>query len=267
MKRIVFATVALLAIAIAAVLVIPRTGRKPDARSILIAAAQAAEEAKSVHIVGRGDAGGRILPGRLDIWVTPRAFYMRYLGTDGTTVSAELVDADAAKWWFYVAPRAVQYVADLRPVVDKVAEGISHMSGELVSGEVLRQAFRDTKESVTTETHGGRKVATLTFTRTTDFPARGAMPDRFVFEVDCQTNRLLTMRRYVKPEGAPEELMEAFDEIEYNVPLPQEIAAVQVPTGTTAVQAVATADGSNKRLVLVMASKGIEIQRRDFPRD
>ena len=281
MKRVVFASVAMLAIAIAAVLVIPRVGHKPDARSILIAAAQAAEQAKSVYIVGHGTADSKdtpsgmgMQPGQFKAWLgmgDQTAMYFRDAMPDGRLVSVASLDPRAGTWSVYDAAKQTQYLADLSPIAAKAAQVVTKAAqlfrDTMLTGAIMemeRNRFPDTKMSSSTGTRNDRKttVVTLTFTARTS-PKR--VTQRIVFEIDADTNRLMTMRQYAQAEGSPEELVGDIEKVEYDVPVPAELGALTAPGGTRTVRAVATIEETAQAMSLVMKADGLYL-RTDVPR-
>jgi len=285
MRHIAFAGIALLAIAIAGGVLIPRAGHKPDARSILIAAVQAAEEAKSVYFVGRGTGSSKatpsrmlMMPGRAEVWVGMRGneagTYMRYVTPDGRLrmAAASSINPNTGEWWFYDYGKQTRYVADVTPIADKagqvVAESAEMLRSKMLTGGIaamLAERVPDLKKSVTYETRDGRKVAvvTITFTARTS-PTR--VTERMVTDVDAETKHLLSMRQYAQAEGAEEELVGAIDRVEYDVPVPADLAAVVAPEGTKTVRGTASIEETEKVLSLVMKADGVEIVRTDVPR-
>jgi len=275
------AGLALLAVAVTAAVFVPRRGAKQDARSILIAAAQAMEEAKSVHFAGHGSgpskdtpSGMKMMSERFEIWAGSSKGYVRVVSPDGKLSGLTVLDADAREWWNYDAKDNAVYVADLTPIADRVGDAVAQVNQMLRSslatptpGEIKTlvgaAGFCDIKESVTSQTREGRKVLVVTVTATISSSPR-KVTGRWVCEVDAETNRLLTMHQYAQAEGSPEELVQVVDLVEYDVPFPAAPTKLGLPEGTKTVQATATIEKSASLLRLVMTADGKRIGQMDI---
>jgi len=272
MRRIAFASLAMLALALAAAVLVPR-GTRSEADSILVGVAHAMAEATSLHAVFRTTeatsdtpTGLRIMPGRGEYWMDGRGMHFRYLAPDGRLRMAGAVDVAAGKFWFYQRADRTRYVADLAPVSGKAAEVIARWSRMILAGRVvdaLGKELRHAQKSVATQTRDGRKVAMVTITF--PYPASPRrVRARTVFEVEAETNHLLRMRQFARVAGAPEQLIATVDNVEYDVPLPAGLAAL--PEGTRTVPATARIARSKHTLSLVIRAGGAEVNRIDVPR-
>jgi hypothetical protein len=276
MRRIVFASIAIVAVLIGGAIVIPGRWKKPDPRSILVGVVEAMENAKSIHVVGRGTrpatdtpSGMRMMPGSMDIWLTTRAAYVRGLAPDGTLEVATALSVDDLKWWAYEGGKRTLHVADLAPIAARATKAVSSLHEMWLSAflarqfkEIVAEKFPDAKQEVAIETRGGRKVAIVTVTFTVKTSPR-RVTERCVFEVDAETKHVLTMRQYARAEGAAEELVGALDKVDYDAPLPDVSSALRVPEGTKTVQATATIEESKSLLSLIMKAGGEEVGRMD----
>ena len=274
MRRIAFAGVALLVVAIGAAVMIPGRGHKADARSILIAAAQAMEEAETVHLAGRGAAatedtpsGLRMTPQRFDGWLSSRKAHLRVEEPDRKLGVIVVLDADALRWWLYDADKEKKtlYVADLTPIASRVGEALSSVTEMLYAlaapariREEVAVAYPDARESATTQTRDGRKLVVITITATIKRSPR-RVTSRWVFEVDAESKHLLTVRQYAQAEGSPEELVTDVDTIEYDVPFPAGPEEMGLPKGTKTVRASARIEESKSLLTLVMTAGGKQV--------
>jgi hypothetical protein len=275
MRQIVYATLAMLVIAIGAAVVIPGRGGKPDAESILLGVAHAMEEAKSLHIVFRGTESGvntptglRMAPFPVDLWFTSRATYGRAVRPDGTVVFSSAADADTREMWVYIGDDKIRLVADLTPIAERAAEVISVASKLFRSDQIMKtvgKAYPDAKMSVVTETRNGRKVAIITVTGTLKTSPR-RVTGRHVFVVDADTNRLLSMRQYARTESTKDELVSRIDRVEYDVPVPAEARTLEVPEGTKTVRAVAAIE-ETKNTMAVAIKSGKHVLRYEVPRN
>jgi len=275
MRRLVFAGIAILAIAIGATVLIPGRGGKPDAESILMGVAHAMEEAKSLHIVFRGTESGvntptglRMAPFPVDLWFTSRATYGRAVRPDGTVVFSSAADADTREMWVYSGDDKIRLVADLTPIAERAAEVISVASKLFRSDQIMKtvgKAYPDAKMSVVTETRDGRKVAIITVTGTLKTSPR-RVTGRHVFVVDADTNRLLKMRQYARTESTRDELVSRIDRVDYDVPVPAEARTLEVPEGTKTVRAVAAIE-ERKNTVALAIKSGKYVLRYEVPRN
>jgi hypothetical protein len=275
MRRIVFASIAIVAVLIGGAIVIPGRWKKPDARSILIGVAHAMEEAKSLHILFRGTESGvktptglRMSPFPLDLWFTSRAIYGRAVAADGTLVFSSAADADRREMWVYSPDDKIRLVADLTPIAERAAEVISVASKLFRSDQIMKtvgKAYPDAKMSVATETRDGRKVAVITVAGTLKTSPRRVL-GRHVFVVDAETNRLLDMRQYARTDSTREELIARIDRVDYDVPVPSEARALEVPEGTKTVPATANVFETKNTMGLVMRS-GKHVLRYEVPRE
>jgi hypothetical protein len=277
MKRLVYVSAIVVALAIGAAVIVPR-GSAPDADSILAGAAEAMELAQSVYILGRGTegasespTGNRLSSGYYERWCGEGAVYDRSVTADGTVRSAAGLDVAAGEWWYYRADDRACYVADVSPirgeVADVVLRGIdSYARSGLI--DMVEQLGGDAPKTVEIEDRDGREVAVVSVTY--PYPQRPDRPQvtgRMVFEVDCQTDRLLRMRQYAQADGHPEQLVGAVDKLEYDVPLPADLRTSELPPGTRTVPASADVEQADGYLSLVMRVDGTVIVRKDVPGD
>jgi len=275
MKRIVYATIAMLVI-VAGAVVIPGRWEKRDARSILTGVAHALENAESVYLVGRGTelapdspAGKRMSRGHYELWTSSQAVYMCSFDAEGALAVRFAVNVGTNEFWVYDRAKATLCTADITPIASGVAELIeswAQMMRSAAFNEILEATMANATESVETETRDGREVSILIFTGTPKKPPQPGLTMRFVFEVDPETNHLLTMRQYAKAEGRSEELIQAIDRVEHDVPLPAEFAAFKPPAGTKTVTATAAIEETEDTLNLSMKADGVDVSFGQVPR-
>jgi len=274
MRRIVFASIAIVAVLIGGAIVIPGRWKKPDAHSILVGVAHAMEQAKSLHIVFRGTettndtpTGLRIMSGRQEVWFSSRAMYAQFVGPDGEVTYAGGADLDAGQWWHYTREDRTRWLGDLRPVAATAAEVVSAVPRILVSErmtELFGKKLRDAKETVTVETRDGRKVSIVTLTGTPTNAPRPGLTTRLVVEVDPETNHILTFRQYGKARGGEEQLVQAMDRVEYDAPFPSH--AFSIPEGTKTVKVPVLVEETKDTVSLVMKHEGHTV-RFEVPRE
>ena len=144
--------------------------------------------------------------------------------------------------------------AGLRTWVHKVALSL-----------LAAQKRRNAQESLEMATRDGREVALVTVSYTTD---AGGVPVhvREVFEVDAETDHLLSTRKFSRTGDGAEELVGAVDRVDYNVPLPAAAGISGIPGGTATVQATAAIEETASSLALVMKVDGVELGRMDVLR-
>ena len=279
MKRLAFVALILLVLSIGTVLVVP--GKKhpgnSQAHSILIGVVQAMEQVKSFRAQGRVLKSAaetlnmsRMIPfkGDFDLWLDEAAGYVAVKNPDGTLSAAYVMNVATNSWWLYFGDKKVVCRADLRPVADGAAKVIAGAQRMFLSAMTMEQSWKSSskgEESVRYEERDGREVALINVTF--DIPRISQNTGRFEMEVDTQTNRILAMRTYIKVGNAPEELVEEFNKIEYDVPLPTELAALTPPKGTKVIQATAEIKESDKHLSLVIKHAGNIVAKTDVSRD
>jgi hypothetical protein len=132
--------------------------------------------------------------------------------------------------------------------------------------DILKATIANVRESVETETRDGRKLSILTFTGTPKKPPQPGVTMRFVFEVDRKTEHLLAMRQYAKAKGTSEELIQAIDRVEYDVPVPARFADFEPPAGTKTVTGKATIEETDDMLTLTMEADGAKASFGPVPR-
>jgi len=299
MRRIMYASVALLIIAVGIGLLIPARLSKPDAESILLAVAHAMENADSVYVVYES---GPLVAGkprqelqrprdRHELRLSDRAVYQGWVASDGTALRVSSVDAGTLEWRVcqgdishesdrtpdgrivehYRLINPTLYVADLTPIAAQASEFVSKKARAFFSGEWSRvlgsEHIMEPKQSAAIETRQGHKVAVVTVTggHRVVLTKRGREDKqaigraRNVFEVDLETNHLLSMRNYLQVEGFPERLIGATHKIEYDVPVPARLTAT--PDTAKTVEATATIERTQRILILIMRANGREIDR------
>ncbi len=270
MRRLAYAMVFLLVIGLAAAGVFSRA-RRPNAKSLLISAAQAMEAANSVHLVLHGTQGDPSSPSGMvmmqqpaEIWVSKRAAALRMTGPDGALLMGYGINLDANEAWDYSAETGVLHFADLTPVADQAAD-IMDKAGDLYLSGALQMLTKtiltDVQESVTTEVRDGREIAVVTLTGTLK-ESPTLIRERDVFEIDTETDHLLAMQRYVQAEGSEEQLIQTIDEVTYDGPVPTDFA----PESAVRKPATMSIEESDKLISLVMSADGKEIGRTDVPR-
>jgi len=257
------------AIAVGAAVVLAGLGlipfRAEDAKGLLGRAMAAMEEASSVHFAGYGTApdessptGMKMMPERFEFWVSDRAITMRTVAPDGTLVATSGLNLDTNEQWSYGADGGIRYTADLTPVAGPAAVFVSSVSHALLSGSIgqaLSSNLSDVRESVSTEVRDGRRVLVVTYAGTLK-ASRRRVTERFVLTIEEATERLIEMRQYAQAEGNPEELIGHSEVIEYDVPVPADLA----PAGVAAVTATLEAEETEKvvRLIMKVGDKVIE---------
>ena len=283
MKRLVYVSAIVLALAVAAAVIAPR-GNAPDADSILAAAAHAMESAESIHLVGRPTPPLDDIPvirftitppgtGGFDIWVSEDCRYSLTYGSDGWVTKGYAADAGAGKWWFYSAKANALYTADLSPLNPEAADILAKASDLTRTGLVgdeftsaLGETLQDVQRSVVVQTRAGREVAVVTTTYTIcEEPQR--VTGRLVVEVDRGTSRVLAIRQYIRAGERPEKLLADIDQIEYNVPVPVSEIEDAIPPGARVIEATGAIEEIGPWLSLRILDGDEVIVETDVPRD
>jgi len=270
MRRLAYVVGVMVVLAVAAAVFVPGRGRKQDARGLLLSAVHAMELADSIHLSGYGSApdkgsavGIQMQPDRFDIWVSGRAFAVRQTDPSGKLLGASGLSLDTNELWDYGSDSGVRHVADVRPSADKAAEMINGAMRVLVTDNlraVIESGLADVTESVSTETRGGRQVEVATY-RGTFATSPRRITYRYVFELDPDTNRIISMHQYAQAEGSPEELVAYLDQVEYGVPVPTNLA----PADAKTVPAELVVEDTERALSLIMKVDGKEVSRAEAP--
>jgi hypothetical protein len=266
-RRVVYVSVALAALAVAAVTVVPSHRGRRDARSLLMQAAQAMEAASSVHWVirptdtSRSDSPFRMRmsPGRVDVWASPRAWAITWMSADGTVTSSAGANLDTGEKWSFSARRdGNMYLADLRPLGPEAEETEGRKAWEWLADYLGAEvAWEDETASVVTEVRGGREVTILT-RRLSDDPT--GLQD--VYELDAASGLILSFHRYARLPDGREEVVGEAETIEYGASVPTDLR----PDVGTVVPATVTVEETETGRSLVMSADGKEITRTDVPR-
>jgi len=270
MRRLVYAMAFLLVIGLAVAGVFTRS-RPPDAKALLISAAEAMEASQTLHIFFTGVESVeemRPMPGEGEMWMSDRAVVFRYLGPDDELRLYAFLDADQRLWRTYDCGKQVLYQADLAPASDRLPEILAHFNRLLCSGQVTSLELTDHPDAeVSTEriSRDGRAVDVVSFVYALPSPSRVVV--RRVFDLDATTHRLLSARRYVWTEGTREKLLDSLREIRYDQPMPPDLATLPILSpNARIVDADVSVKETATTLSLVMTVDGKEIERCEVPK-
>ena len=284
MRRLAYVMAFLLVIGLAAAGVFTRS-RPPDARALLIGAAEAMEEATSVHMLVHGTempyaespVWMRMSPGYTELWVGPRAEAFTWVSSDGTVHATMGDNLDTGEVWSYSARMGGNmYVADMRPLGAK-AEQIVRKSlveslamfvdGQLGLGRDLH--LKNMTESVTTEVRNGREVNLVTYEGDTNVRYTGETEAqgrpvrvRYVYELEAASGRLLSYQRYASVPGVEEQLVGGSEIIEYGVPIPADLRPDLGPV----VPATLRIEETPTTLKMIMSANGEDIANMEVPK-
>ncbi len=218
--------------------------RPPDAQSILVGAAQAMEDAKTIHIRGRasgrspeGYPWGQISENSYEQWYTPRGSRMDSRDSEGNLISSAGHDIESGRAWTYgwydqwFGGRGVFKVfqvarehlerADVRSR-ERVLEGERWFANSVHSGAPTRKrpgAWR------------GRRVTVLEIQRQT--PDGDPLGTTEVYLDD--RGRLLGYRAYSPPEYG-RTLTAEMELVEYDVEPPADLFAMVAPPGVPVIE-------------------------------
>jgi len=265
MRRLAYVVAVMVAAGALAVLVVPRQG-KQDARGLLLSVAQAMEQVASMHTTGRDTSAGKPLPGVVEDWYSARAEAHRYYDKSSGALIASCADLDSRQWWFYDGRSQTLYKADLTPVMEQASKAVPRLfafyTSESVKDMIEGQKWPDAQvwcTSARMEVCDGRKVMVITCDRKLDIEDTQPpihVTDRYVYEVDPSTHRLVAHRRYWEYGDGTEKLINEVSSIEYDMPLPTQQQLLAPAKEVHQAQATARAikeDGDN---CLVLEFKG-----------
>jgi hypothetical protein len=234
-RRLIYAMAFLLLIGLVAAGVFTHS-RPPGAKALLTRAAQAMEKAQSVHVVlHRTDmpwpdspVGIRMSPDRADQWVGPEVEAFTAVSPEGAITMSMGLNLGTGEVWSGSEAGNI-YVANLRPLGTKgeeigrkeVRESLALFAEGLLGRGAKFIHLKNLTESVTTETRDGRRVNVVTYAGDTPVVSGGQLvKERYVFDLDARSGRLLAYRRYASVPGVKEELVGGIEMIEYDVPVP-----------------------------------------------
>jgi len=229
MRRLAYVALGVVVMVIGAVIIIPGRGRKLDARAILADVAHAMEQVTSMHTIGRDTSAGKPLPGVVEDWYSARAEAHRYYDKGSGVLLASRADLDSRQWWFYDSTSHTLYKADLTPVMEQATKAVPRLfafyTSESINDRLEGQKWPDAQVWARMEVCDGRKVMVVTCDRRLDIediqpPIH--VTDRYVYEVDPSTHRLLAHRRYWQYKDGTEKLIHEVSSIEYDVPVPSQ---------------------------------------------
>ena len=270
MRRLAYVTAFLLVIGLAAAGVFTRS-RPPDARALLIGAAEAMETSQTLHIFFTGVSSieeMRPMPGEGEMWLSDRAVVVRYLGPDDELRLYLFIDADQLLWRTYDSGKQVLYEAALGSAADRLPEILAFFNHLLRSGQVASLELADHPDAeVSTErlSRDGRAVDVVTFVY--PLPSPSDVMVRRVFDLDANTHRLVSGQRYVWSEGTPEKLLDSIHEIRYDEPMPPDLDTIPVlPANVRIIAGDVSVEETERTLSLVMSVDGEEIERCEVPK-
>jgi len=226
---------------------------RPESAKVILGRAMAEmERASSVHFAGHcatwdddSPTGMRMGSEKTEYWMGDRAFAMRRTDSSGAVVLASGRSLDTGEEWSYDAYDGVCYSAELTPsVANRVAARLSS-TRMLLAGSlepVQPTDLSEVEESVTTEVRDGRRVLLVTYSgvvRNSPRPVR----NRQVSIIDEATERLISLRLYAQADGYPEDLISQFEVIEYDVPVPTDLAPVGAPRQRATLEIKETDEG------------------------
>jgi len=237
MKRLVFVAVFLIIAGLVAGGVLIKPDR-PDGRSLLISAAQAMEEAKTIYVRGRATVGagneapwGKIDDEYYEAWYSPAGWRRDSHDADGNLTDSRANDVASGLAW-NCSPRASPWFPNGVATVYSI--GTEHLA---LMAENVRKSYlqaelrfaRDSEEhpvlSTRTALWTGRRVTVVEQEIGTD--ARGPK-GTWEWYLDPSTGRLLGMNRY-GPESHGRPLIGTIEIVEYGIEIPAGIFEFDPP--------------------------------------
>ena len=272
-RRFAYALAFLMVIGLAATGVFTRS-RPPDAKSILIPAAQAMEAAKTMHMILRNDSPRpremSKRPGYGEMWEGPRSEAMLSV-TEGRVVASQGLNLDTGEWWKWEQGKPM-YLADLRPLGAK-AEAIleKNLQRQSRGGQWLKPAdlataasLKNETQSVTRTTRKGRLVDVVTVVGDAEQAGR-TYRARHVYVVDVESKRLVSSSSfdaYAGEHGQKPMLIAITIDAEYDLPIPANLR----PKVGAVVPATAEMEEKATSYRLTISAKGQQIWSRDYPK-
>jgi hypothetical protein len=270
MRRLAYAVAFLLVIALAAAGVLSRP-RPPDARALLISAAEAMQTSRTVYVVFTGVESVeemRPMPGQGEMWLSDTTVAFRYLGPDGELKMYVLVDADQLLWRTYDSEKNVLYEAALGSAAARVPEILGLFNHMLRSGQVASFELADHPDAevnVRRESRDGHAVDVVTFVY--PLPSPSDVMVRRVLEIDPDAGHLIGARRYVWTQDTSEILLDSVHSIRYDEPMPRHLRAFPpLRADARIIAADVSVRETDRTLSLVMSVNGEEVERCEVPK-
>jgi hypothetical protein len=282
-------------------LVLPGRVRGHRARLIMANVANAMAAADAIYLEFHGTEEGRELASRFagggglrfdrlasQSWYMSRtAYYTRWRRWDGSISRAQGLDLRAGRWWFYAGDgeNGTIYVADVKAQRERIsgllANGLEFVAHSGAWGELLgNQGLDEPRATAETVHRDGGAVTILTFTGQMYVGNRRAdgarLVARNVFEIDPQTDYLLSARYYLQLPGEEEHLVRVIDHITYGTGVPVQMtvppsASRSLPAevtltpdtfrGTACIVMKLRAGGETMEQIIVPAEEGTDRAR------
>jgi hypothetical protein len=237
MRRLAYVGAFLLVLALVSGGLLSRS-RKPDGRALLISAAQAMEEAQTIHVVGRANVGrngspewGELDTGHYEEWFSPDGTrYDRY-DEAGNLVNSLVTNVATGMSWEY-NPASSQWfpkgVVTSYPIgTEKAALIVQRSLRDYLQGNRWIADANPGRSPVATRAGmwNGRAATVVTVN---DTYAGGQGTTEFY--LDPRTGHLVGLRGY-GPESAGRPLVAEMESVEYGIEIPSGIYDYDAPEG------------------------------------
>ena len=226
MKRLAYATAFLVVIGLVAAGLLTRP-HQPDGRALLISAAQAMEEAKTIHVRGRPNVGSKDPWGELgdmsyERWYSLEGSREHMYHSDGTLLRARASNVALGLSWSYGADQEQFLVYSIGS--EDLALATERARRRLFEGKLW--AFRDIEQGhqVTTRT-GDRNGKRVTIVE-----VEHADVGTVEYYIDPPTGHLLGLRQF-GPESVGKPVVADMETVEYGIPIPADVFAFNPPRG------------------------------------
>jgi len=240
-KRLVYVGAFLLVLALVSGGLLSRS-RKPDGRALLISAAQAMEEAKTIHVRGKANVSrnsssppwGELAEGSYEQWIAPEGFRMDDYDAAGRLQFCVVYNAVSGLAWTYRAassqdPKGIvtTYAVgaeDLAPVVERQRQSF-------LRGGVLPQ--QDAKLAGTSPVYwegvrNGERIAVVAVDEGTD--TSGLPYGTVEYYLEPNSGHLLGLRQY-GPESHGKPVTAEMQLVEYGIDIPLSLFGFSPPAG------------------------------------
>jgi hypothetical protein len=242
MRRLVYAGAFVLVLALVSggLLVRPR---KPDGRALLISAAQAMEEAKTIHVRGRANVSengspewGELDKGHYEDWYSPEGTRNDFYDADGSLQRSLITNVATGMSWESVlgsSPWFPKGVVTAYPVGTRKASLIVERSlkGYLEGNRWIADSNPARDPVKTRSGMWNGKAATIVTVDNTYAGGQGMTE----FYLDPRTGHLVGLRGY-GPESAGRPLVAEMESVEYGIEIPSTIFDYDVPAGAATLE-------------------------------
>jgi hypothetical protein len=242
--------------------------RPVDGRALLISAAQAMEEAQTIHLRGQGSRwtpeGHRMSEGWHEVWCSPQGSRKNYYDAEGNLENVWARDAESGMAWHYSAhtrwfPEGIVTVYHATP--SEMAASVA-FELDLYLRPDLDFAQEEAWGNAVTVSEGERDGRAVTIVEVIVRNSAGETYLTKEYEIDPATGRLLSSRAYgADSEGRPP--LWRREILDYGAPVPTSLFEFESPPGPIEIEGYITRHSSGITLPNAYFMIGLALEPTD----